>query len=505
MKKKVLIIGNNPIAECLTSQYELQGIEVEHINKTTANSTNINNYYEICILTSIGDENNDHEAVALLGELATEYDVDQHGGKRLICHLLVQSDIVLRMLQTTDFSEIIRKKIDVYPFSMDEVWSRSIVLDYEPITIQSNKHVHLVIFGMGEMAERVAIQAALSAHYPNYVINHSLRTRITIIDSHTTKLAEEFIKRYQPLFDNSYYRIINLNGECEFLQSAITKFHKPMYEGEREDFVDVEWEFVEAETWNVDVKEKLQLWTKDERQLMTVVMADKNGNKNISEALLLPQELYRQNVPVYIYSQQELILPYSHNVHGFGMINSGYDVTLPLVRMAKNVNYIYDRCYEDNDVNWNGQLRYTVEIDERERDRSWNKLSNVKRMSSIYNAMTIPTKMRSIGLEKNEWDKFFDISQQDIDVLAQVEHNRWCVEELILGFRPCTDNEQQQIESDIRLKKEFKKKKVHYDLRSYKDLRLDETGKSVKIYDLCLCSCLPLIAKAFIDEEGGEV
>ena len=112
--------------------------------------------------------------------------------------------------------------------------------------------------------------------------------------------------------------------------------------------------------------------------------------------------------------------------------------------------------------------------------------------------------MRSVGLDAHEWELFYDIPQQDIELLTEVEHNRWSVEELILGYRPCTDEELQKIEADISLKSIFKTKKIHYDLRAYNDLRPDETGKSVKVYDLCLCTCLPLIAKAFADEKGGE-
>lgn len=486
MTKNIIIIGRHPVAKSLVRQYEARGKSVVHREKLTAEGVGLNNYDELCLLAGDGE---DDKAVAMLAQLAPEYDVEAHSGKRLLCHLMVQKNETLRMLQTCDFCDAVRQKIDVYPFTIDEVWSRSIVLDYEPITIQSEKHVHLVIFGTGEIAEMVAIQAALVAHYPNYVRNHSQRTRITMIGlpdgNFKSPSTDCFIKKYQHLFDNCFYRIVMPSEE-----KAVVKFHKPMYEGEREDFVDVEWEFVEAESWNIDVREKLQLWVKDDRQLLTVVMAGKDVDKNTSEALHLPNELYERHIPIYIYGQQ----------------NKDYDVTLPLVRMAKNVNYIYDRCYNENIADWQGALRYAVEIDEKERERSWARLSNVKRMSSIYNAMTIPTKMRSIGLKDDEWDKFYDIPQQDIELLGQVEHNRWSVEELILGFRPCTDEEQKKIEADVATqKKAFKAKKIHYDLRAYNDLRPDETGKSVEIYDLCLCSCLPLIAKAFADEEGGEV
>ena len=485
--REVIILGEHPIANDLVQQYEGKGFIVMRQNTLSADGININDFDELCLLADVGK---DGKAIAMLMELAAKYDVDKHNGKRVICHLLVQENETLQMLQTCDLCNEVKQRIDVYPFSMDEVWSRNIVLDYEPITLQSEKHVHLVIFGMDEIAEIVAIQAAHVAHYPNYVRNHSLRTRITMIDTQAEQKSIRIIKRYQHLFDNSYYRIVKPSEE-----KAVVKFHKPMYEGKREDFVDVEWEFVEAETWNVDVREKLELWAKDEKQLLTVVMANQDGDKNKAQAIYLPNELYKQSIPIHIYSQQD----------------KGYDINLPLVRMAKNVNYIYDRCYEENisqSEMQNAQftIKYAVEIDPEERERSWEKLSNVKRMSSIYNAMTIPTKMRSIGLEENDWEQFYDIPQQDIELLAQVEHNRWSVEELILGFRPCTDEEQEKIAEDVKTQKSaYKARKIHYDLRAYHDLRPDGTGKPVQIYDLCLSSCLPLIAKAFANEKGGEV
>lgn len=481
MIKRVIIIGNHPITNNLVHQYKSKGFVIEQQQELLDEGITMNDFDELCLLASDGE---DDKIIAHLTQLAAGYNIEAHSGKRLVCHLLVQKNETLRMLQTCDLCDTVRQKIDVYPFTMDEIWSQSVMLDYEPITLQSEKHAHLIIFGMGEIAKMVAIQAAHVAHYPNYVRNHSLRTRITMIDAQAKQKSETFIKQYQHLFDNSYYRVIIPSEE-----KAVVTFHKPIYEGEREEFVDVEWEFVEAETWNADVREKLKLWAKDEKQLLTVVMADQDKDKNAAQALCLPNELYQKFIPIYIYGQQDI----------------GYDVNLPLVRMAKNVNYIYDQCYNDNIADWQGVLRFTVEIDEKERDLSWNKLSNVKRMSSIYNAMTIPTKMRSVGLDKNDWGRFYDIPQQDIELLAQVEHNRWSVEELILGFRPCTDEEQEMIAADVKTQKAaYKARKIHYDLRAYNDLRPDGTGKPVQIYDLCLSACLPLIAKAFADEEGGE-
>ena len=50
--------------------------------------------------------------------------------------------------------------------------------------------------------------------------------------------------------------------------------------------------------------------------------------------------------------------------------------------------------------------------------------------------------------------------------------------------------------------RELKKRKIHYDLRAYNDLRPDSSGKPVQIYDRCLSACIPLVAKK---SKGGGV
>ena len=478
-RKKVIILGPHPIAGSIIKNYNVLRKDIVYHKDFSLGSDNIC-IDEICLLPGNEDED---KALVLLDGIAAAFKISLNQNKQLLTHLLVQKRETLQMLQTCDLCAAVRKKLDIYPFSMEEIWCRSIRMDYEPITIHSEKHVHLVIFGMVEVAETMAIHAAHVAHYPNYVRNHSLRTRITMISENAETLSEGFIKRYQHLFDNSYYRILKPSEE-----KAVKVFHKPMYEGLREDFVDVEWEFVEAEWWNSEVREKLKLWAQDESQLLTIVMADEDADKNVAMSLFLPDELFQRSIPIHKYNPNEV----------------EYDISMPLVQMAKNVNYVYVQCFHQNFENWQGWILSSVEIDGKERDRLWADLPNIKRWSNIYNAMTIPSKMRSIGLTQDDWDKFYDISQQDIEILAQVEHNRWNVEELILGYRPCTDEEQEKIAADVETQKDaFRARKIHYDLRAYNDLRADKTGRSAKVYDLCLSAALPLIAKTFVDEKGG--
>jgi hypothetical protein len=203
-------------------------------------------------------------------------------------------------------------------------------------------------------------------------------------------------------------------------------------------------------------------------------MADKDAHKNVAMSLFLPDELYQQSIHIHKYNPKAV----------------EYDVTMPLVQMAKNVNYIYDRCYNDNIENWQGRVLSSVEINPADRDGLWDKLSSVKRWSSIYNAMTIPSKMRSIGLTEDDWDKFYYISQQDIQILAQVEHNRWNVEKLLMGYRKPKKDEDKYVYPEFAGK--LKKNKdlfVHHDIRPFDQLN------TIKELDYEFARYIPWIMK----------
>ena len=189
----------------LLKQSILKNNSVVCKNDMMVGGQDINLYDELYVL---GNDGENDRALVFFKDLAGQYSLSDHDDEKLMCHLLVHDRNRLRMLQTCDVCSGVRQKMDLYPFTIEDLWSRSIRLDYEPITVHSDKHVHLVIFGMGEVAETMAIHAAHVAHYPNYIRNHSLRTRITMISENTEMLSDELIKRYRHLFDNSYYRIV---------------------------------------------------------------------------------------------------------------------------------------------------------------------------------------------------------------------------------------------------------------------------------------------------------
>lgn len=436
------------------------------------------------------------------------YKPENHDGRRLVCKILFRSMNTYSALQTSNSQASIEDKVEVYPYTKEDMWAHSLFatfrdkkyppLDREQITYESDKTIHLVLIGFSSWTESLARMAALVCHFPNYIRDHSLRTRITLIDTDIRHKTAAFRNRIKNLLDNSYVRYVDT-------ESCSSTFHAPMYSTSREDFVDVEWEFVEGDETCKDVISKLSYWSDDPGQILTVAICNDSEERNISTISMLPPELEKKGIPVLVKIENDFIFSLINkktNVISFGK-EQEYAAIYKARRMGMAINYVYHRCYSMNCIEYTGSVLSPTEIDFAEAESLWNRLTPAKRFSNIYNALCLSSKMRSLGHKEEDWGTYYSITSKEIELLSIVEHNRWSVDELILGFRPTTDSEQKKIEADIKLKKEFRKNKVHYDLRAYDDLRPDETGKDVAIYDICLTEAIPLIATACSTGEEG--
>lgn len=171
-------------------------------------------------------------------------------------------------LQTQDLPETVSEAFEVYPFTMEDVWAKNVLvqmpgikensypaLDGEGICCDGKNKVHVVISGFGSQAEALAVHAALVAHYPNYhpKDERPIRTRITIVGDSIMDKCNLFIAKYRHLFDNSYYRIVDVVNKK-------VDFHYPMYHCKRSEFVDVEWEFVNKGICFPEVSRKINDW-----------------------------------------------------------------------------------------------------------------------------------------------------------------------------------------------------------------------------------------------------
>ena len=504
----VLILGSHPVRESLKRQYEQAGTCVQIKDRFELGNGSLPD--ELVILTT--QDQDDTRALTFLDTLAATFkEAPAERQNRPLVHLLLQKAATLRMLQLSDFPPAVNEVFEVYPFTMEEAWAENVVvrlpgidttpcrqgLDRIPVGPDSQQYVHLVIIGFDSFAESLAVKAAQVAHFPNYNGKdpQPLRTRISIIQPGIGPARDRFIARYRSLFDNSYYRTVDVAGKTSVL-------HHPVYEGKREDFVDIEWEFVDGEWTHPVVTEKLTHWAQDPRQQLALVVSGQEDSANTECAMALPEVL--STIPVWVRLHRDNLTPILgqsprfHNLHVFGTDTEGYDIRIPFMKLAKLLHYFYLCSY--------GASGTPTSFPKEEVEEAWQQAGALKmRLSNVCSVMTMATKMHSLGHDDKDLKTFYALSAEEVTLLARTEHNRWCVERLLSGTRVCTDEERAAIAQDKSLKKEYKKNRdAHYDLCAYDELGTDEKGIDVRTYDYDLTACIPLMMESFLKEEEGR-
>lgn len=349
---------------------------------------------------------------------------------------------------------------------------------------------HIVCFGEAEaLAEALPLYA--NSHQSGaYVSNPSKRTRISVVTD-DTDFIDDFMFLRKELIENSFRRIVDLRGKIPQV-----RLYKPMYYGKRPDFVGTEWEFVIGKISSEAVQAKMQLWASDPDRQLTVYLGFDNPVRNRNYAEILQRRLGR-DLTVDLRDDDSVAKKSREK---------------EFTEMAKYVNYVYNLSFE--------KLGVPAELPQNEVDEAWEKVTDdTARNSSLFNVMSLEQKMLLLGHDRSDWATFYALSADEIEFLTAVEHNRWVIERLLQGNRPCTDEERAEIEEDMRrrltdseyrekhpvsLKKKYKLERgAHFDLCSFDELGVDESGLPVTRYDRDLVAAIPLIVKTFSDRYNG--
>lgn len=401
------------------------------------------------------------------------------------------------------YDRITAQPIDFLPFNFYETWAEKVLvwgkydphnddvkpIDYTPldgegIDYESDRYVHLVVVGMTSMGVALAMKAAHIAHYPNFVRDSNLKTRITFIDLNADTEFDMLRGRYSVLFEQCDYRVVD----------TIDPSRSYVSEGKGKEIVDIEFEFVKGAVESRPVQQLLVEWANpDCRSLLTVAICFEQPQKSIATALYMPRCVYgkalsilvRQNVSC---STIELVRQAAQyrQLRAFGMLDECYDTENNCMQQSMRVNFVYNKISPEEE-DWRP-------LDDGVAEALWKSLMTVHRWSNIYNAHSIPTKLRSFGAEEpaDLWNDSVLIER-----MARVEHNRWVMERLIQGYRPATVEEEQMVEFEPDKEKRKKKKKAleqdifaHICLKPY-----DALSKPFKDYDRMIMKYLWRINK----------
>ncbi len=434
---------------------------------------------------------------------------------RLRCRVMFEYQTTFSVFQYYDIAKRVSALVDFKPFNYYEMWAQNVLInrEVEPRVLEQNfnnlgflplegsvglkstdtDYVHLVVVGMSRMGVAMAIEAAHLAHYPNYTEQNKIRTKITFVDKNAAVEKDFFMGRFKELFRLSNWRY----GAVEDGKLAWGEPHKP--EGCDHlggDFLDIEWEFIHSGIEQAAVQDYI-LSSAESGGRVTIAICLTESNSAHAAALYLDKRIFASSgvVQVLVYnrsgnaivdaiSRDNNLYPYCGKLRSFGC--SAECLVGANMAMSEFVGRQIDLAYS------NGIEGYSIE-----KYRPYEgKSKEAMRWSSIYSGNSMWTKLRSIGFNPQEPH----ISQADVERLADTEHNRWNMEELLLNFRPLTKEEQdRELASGNANKRALKYQMAHTDICS--NSRLMEVDGGTRIYDEVLVAKMAEIYKVIKERE----
>ncbi len=473
--------------------------------------------------------------------------------KCIKCYIMFEYQTSFTAFQSSNQQRIIKNKeskevLSFIPFSPYESWAQTILvngnittdnsniiynnIDGDGITYDSDKTVHIIIVGMSKMGIAMAIETAHLAHFPNFVRDNSKRTKITFIDKNAREESDFFMGRFPDLFKLCKWTDVDGNVHNEFKPKCNE------YSYFETNFLDIEWEFRHGGIESKENREYIEsCFNEKNTEIVTIAVCLPQPHQSLAAALYLPKVAIQKANDIWVYQPQsgELLIDINkgaddakhiwematyRKLKPFGMLSLGFDAKLlenEAIWYCSNfykakdalVNKFRQKSDNENTCYWNHWDRKNVEEAVlSEIDLSLGKLWAI--WSNIYQINTIEFKMRSLGLDFSKLD---DTNIKEL--FAKVEHNRWNVEKLLMGYRPLEDHTLNKEEIEIvreylkvknkklaKIQEGINEKDIYYDWReeSFKVKKLKGFYKDgpMKVHpNICPFECLPMDDKNY--------
>lgn len=488
----------------------------------------------------------------------------ENGKERKRVHVNLEYQSTFTAFKYTHIYRSLDKDVQFIPYNIHEIWAKKILVDnfavvpigkkgefkvqeYLPIDsldgikVDDTKTVHLVIVGMNQMGTALGVQAALMSHFPNAHRHRNLRTTITFIDDQAVKEGEFLRGRFSTLFDLCRYRVVDVSmkeliyddGKEEELKKC--NWIDPMKEGRYkhlgENFMDIQWEFIQGNVAEDSVRQYLSAIAKDENKVTTIAICFNHSQNSVAAALYLPELVYKRALQILVYQQDSFDLAYKiatgekvwkryEKLRPFGMIEGSYTENPFDNSMAKILHYLYESRRIGNQGKSKSSDDYTyfpvedisqfdgVSIDAdfaRKINELWEQQGIVVKLSNIDMVDTIPMKLRSLGLTIDTIDELpLKLQEGDVlEMLAKSEHTRWVTERTTMGYRPLDDNSNEWryfLGKDLKpsertkMKRYWKdKSRAHLDICSNTSLVTVDPG--IHYNDMAVISYIPQLLR----------
>lgn len=442
------------------------------------------------------------------------------------------------------FKEVGKLGVEFVPYNFYTGWAKQIFIKREykdfdnperdplkypcvygmGITPDDERYVHLVFVGTTNFAVAFAMEAAHVLHFPNA---DKAKTRITFIDKNADKEKDEFITRSRHFFEIqsfSYYDLTNDKDEKKEPQGKRSEY--VIFPEKDANFLDVEFEFIKGDVFSKAVQDEIGKWSSEhnEKQYLSIFLAMADQRQNFVMGMNMPDGVYDNEVPLFIrqdrsdnfvtnlrnadireenekftYStvnedgtlkQKKRDARYA-NIYPFGMNETAFSADEHSLKRAKLINYLYYTARYEM-CKFQGILALDAMPEDKiweEADEYWRKLTVALKWSNLYCAYNIRTKlailrvMRGLDIDDTSHD-YQSLSDYEVEVMAKIEHNRWNIEKLLMGFRKAREKEDKYVHEDFANK--LKKNKdlfIHHDIRPFEDLgEIKELGREFSRY-----------------------
>lgn len=481
--------------------------------------------------------------------------------KRIPCHIMFEYQSTFTAFQYTDLKLEESAAFRFIPFSIYENWAQQVLIPkidkgesyYLPLDGESGlqyaspQRIHLIVIGMSKMGVAVAIEASHIAHYPNFN-NPEVgkpRSLITFIDADAKREMTFFMGRFKELFHLARWRYVKasdsilppLNKSWDIYDTIeeITEktnkeypWHDPMKDADfgspyyggylGEDLVDIDFEFIEGDVSLPSIQKYISDACSDPLSKTTIAVSLPIAAESMAAALYFKSSVYEDAQQIWVYQNDSGALADAIRYGLTGKDNAKFKSLRPfgmigqcdyLIRINSEMPKIVAYAYEC--LNNGTTLEEAYHKTGRKSDRIIEEAKNIwlnitqeggksaiaKRWSNIYCANSFDTKIRSLNIDLSLHRILEDSSV--IENLAKVEHNRWVIEQLLLGILPVGKEYKDKLPIDDKEERnKLKQHGIHPDIISNTKL-----GKS-QYYDVEIAKIIPLAYHIVNQDEFSE-
>jgi hypothetical protein len=335
----------------------------------------------------------------------------KHHKKKLRCFIHINDKCLCDSFSTHDIFEQSYEKIEMNVFNIYDNDARVLFLSQAfESKLKEGEKVHLLIIGFSDLGESVALQAVKIGHYAN-----DKGTKLTILDEKADKVGKRFLARYPGINQLKNYLHFKDNTEDYF-----------------------EFTFRNVDLKNLEEIEKTIAKIDSNQKITAILICLEDKASGIKIGIHLMSKLKNEDVEIKLHFPIQVYLDENEDIFNlpslesteekypklspFGLIKStcSKEIILneKLDRVAKKILKSYNK--------------YTGSSDE------WDKLRPDFKDSNRNQADHLPIKLRAINIKISKTGKkrtdFRAFTKDEVDLLARMEHNRWCAERWLSGW-----------------------------------------------------------------------